>query len=773
MRKLAIALAAVAAIAGCKGSEGAPGQNGQNGQNGTSVGTIQGTVTASAGGAPVAGASVATLPTSSSVSTAAAGSYSIAGVPVGVYTVQVSATGFGTKTVANVSVVAGGTATVNVALDPPVVTSGSVTGKVLKRAATETPVAGSTVSLVDAEAFSAAPSEWPMETLAAASPYKATTAADGSYTVSGVAPGRYFVHADPATGDTSVFPGGARASIVVNAAQATGVTVTVSQRAPASASYVGSSTCLGCHGGTHGNWKRSLHALVYRKPGQPTANQDLTPYPNADKALGFFVNGNGLDNTGGGDEYGLRISRTDDATTWSAFPAGYNILLGRDASSVYFVEIESTDKTTRVRYPVDFTFGGHGIYKQRFVTRVTAAGVPQACTGAPATPCTDWQYFVLPLQYDENMQAGVQPFHPYNPTNWKSPAAGSAVAAAKTASFDLNCSGCHFTGPTVRKNATSALFQADAVNDPNGVIDYDADGVKDEMVIGCESCHGPGSAHASAPGRGSNIVQPRFLSAERENQVCTNCHTRGVGKGGFTGETAHTEYPSKGTDTLAFAFPGMSRSEFVADFHTDGLGTYSDDGKHSRQHHQQGNDALKSKHFKNPFDLVSCADCHDLHDRQNGPSLRTTATDNKLCLDCHAPFGFGLAAPWTKQAEALSVSAHMSSNAYMTAGYDPTNLANLGVGVAPGGVGRCTTCHMVKTAASQSRFVHEQVNAGLQPTGPRIRGDVSNHRFDVIWPAASESLQRDTDPAKTQKNLPNSCGGCHNSLVGAAPKYTY
>lgn len=766
MKTTLISIAAALVLAGCSSSDGGEGPPG------TSVGTIQGTITTAEGGAAISGASVSTLPASSSATTAADGSFTLAEVPIGVYALQVAATGYGAKAIAGVSVVAGGTAVVDVALDPPEVTSGSVAGRVLKRALTEVPVEGATVSLLDAETLATSPSEWPMEELATASPYQATTAADGGYAITGVVPGRYFVYAAPAAGDLSVLPGSLRSSVLVSAAVETAATVVVSQRALPGTRYTGSSRCLQCHEDTHGGWKRSLHALVYRRPGQPSANQDLGPFPDADEALGFFVDGNAEDNTGAGDGYGLRISRTDDATTWSAFPTGYNILLGQDGGG-YFVEIESAARTARVRYPVAFTFGGHGVYKERFVTRVTAAGVPQPCSGAPATPCTDWQYFVLPLQYDENLQAGVQPFHPYNAANWRSPVGGSALAAAKTASFDLNCSGCHFTGPTVRRDATSGLFQADAVDDANGVIDYDADGRLDEMVIGCESCHGPGQAHVGAPGLGRHIVQPRFLTAERENQLCANCHTRGVGKGGFTGETAHTEFPSSGTDTIAFAMPGMGRAEFLADYHTDNLGTYSDDAKHSRQHHQQGNDSMKSKHFKNPYDLVTCSDCHALHDRQNGPSLRASASDNRLCLDCHAPFGFGLSAPWTREAEALSVSAHMSSLAYMTAGYDPLDLANLGGGVEPGGVGRCTTCHMAKTGASQSRFIHEQVSAGMQPTGPRIRGDMSNHRFDVIWPAASEALQRDTDPAKTQKNLPNSCGGCHNALVGVAPRYTY
>ncbi len=775
-RFASIGFAGLLALAGCSGDDGAQGPagpTGPTGPGGTSAGTIQGTVTASAGGAAVANATVVTVPASTGASTSASGTYSISNVPIGVYAVQVSATGFGTKTVANVSVVAGGTATVDVALDPPVVTSGAVSGTVLKRAATATPVAGASVALVDADALAGSPSEWPMELLSASSPYVATTAADGSYAISGVAPGRYFVHATPAATDLSAFPGGDRNSITVTAGQTATVPVTLSQRAPASATYVGSSQCLVCHGTTHGNWKRTLHALVYRAPGAPSANQDLSQLPGADLPLQFFVDGNALDNTGAGDDLGLRISRTDDAVTWSAFPAGYNMLLGRDGGG-YFFQTETTNKATRSdKYYVSFTFGGHGVYKQRWVTRAKADKTYQPCTGAPATPCTDWSYYIAPLQYDEKLQAGVQPFHPYNAGNWGAPAAaaGAALVATQDKSFDLNCAGCHFTGNTVTRQA-NGNFQAAAAATAGGPIDYDQDGLKEDITIGCEACHGPGSVHAGAPGRGKDIVQPRFLSAERENQLCTNCHTRGVGKGGFTGTAFHTEYPSKGTDTFTFAYPGMSRSEFVADFHTDGLGTYSDDAKHARQHHQQGNDMLKSAHAKNPFALVTCSDCHNLHDRLNGPSLVESAANNKLCLDCHAPFGFGLSAPWTRDAEALSVSAHMSGMAYMTAGYDPLNLAGLNPAIVTGGVGRCTTCHMAKTAASQSRFFHEQVSAALQPAGPRIRGDVSNHGFDVIWPAVSEALQRDP-AAGLQKNLPNSCGNCHNSLVGVGPKYTY
>jgi predicted CXXCH cytochrome family protein len=548
--------------------------------------------------------------------------------------------------------------------------------------------------------------------------------------------------------------------------------VTVSQRPPATATFVGSSTCLGCHGGTHSGWKRSLHSLVYRKPGAPTANQDLSQLPKADAPLALFQDGNASDNTGASDELGLRISKTDAASTYSGWSTAYNVLLGKDATG-YFFQTETPDKAMKsMRYYVAFTFGGHGLYKQRYVTRVKADKSYQACA---TTPCTDWSYFVSPIQFDERLQPGAQPLHPYNGGNWGAPAVdgGTALLASKDKSFDLNCAGCHFTGNRVAVDA-SGNFQADAVDDANGPIDYDGDGTKDEISVGCEACHGAGSAHASAPGRGKNIITPAFLSAERENQLCGNCHTRGVGKGTVAG--AHTEYPSKGADgAIAFAYPGMSRTEFLADYHTDGLGTWPDADKHARQHHQQANDMLRSTHFKNPYDLVSCSTCHDVHDRQNGPSLAARVDDNALCLGCHAPYGFGLQPGWTKDAEALAVSSHVAENAYMLSGYDPLNLAGIGAldasfSTAIGGVGRCTTCHMTKTAASQSRFVHEEVSTGLQPSGARIRGDISSHQFDVVWPAQSESVLRNN---ATNNQMSNGCGACHNALAGVAPNYAY
>jgi predicted CXXCH cytochrome family protein len=750
------------ALAACSGEDG------EDGAPGTSVGDIHGTVTGPSGA--VSGATVVTVPATSSMTTAADGTFHVESVPIGVYLVRASFAGLATGEV-SVSVTAGQMAEADIAL---AAATGSVAGTVT-RAAPGTlvvPVAGATVALVSATSLAGSASESPLEELAATSLHTALTGASGAYTISGVAPGRYFLHASPATADAdAILPGGdaSRVSFEVTAGATESRNVLLSARPPAAATYVGSSACLGCHGASHGGWRRTLHALVYREPGVYTANMDVSQLPDVDFPLEFFHDGNtvGPDNTGAGDALGLRISRTDEANRFSQFPTGFNILLGHDGGG-YFVQTETADKTTlSQKYYVTFTFGGHGVYKQRWVTRAALDG-----SYAPTvSPGGDWSHYVLPVQYDEKLQPGVQPFHPYNATNWKAPASagGSALNMTPLKSFDFNCAGCHFTGMAVAKTA-AGNFQADAVDDANGPIDFDGDGASDEIEIGCEACHGPGSAHLDDGGAGG-IVTPQNLAAERENQLCGVCHNRGHGQGSFAGVTGNTEYPSRGVDTLEFPRPGLSRSEY-ATFHADAPGLYKDGVGHSRQHHQQFNDVLKSTHFKNPYDLLACSTCHDMHDRQNGPSLVASAADNTLCLDCHGPFGFALPSA-TYEEKAMAVSAHISE--YMVAGYDPANEGGLGVidgfDYSDAGVGRCTGCHMPKTAASQSRFVHEQVSTGQQPSGPRIRGDISSHVFDAIWPAVSESLYL---TETTNRQIPNSCGSCHNAVVGATPAgYTW
>ncbi len=741
------------------------------------TGGISGLVVDDETGEPVAAASVATVPETFSDTTSVSGAFSIDYVDAGTYTVVVTATGYAPQQVTDVSVVAGSDSNVEVRLTESSGSPGTVSGVVRKHdRPADTVLSGATVALVDAAALAATASRTPLETLAAASPYQAETGADGAYAIDGVLPGSYYIHATPGAADEpTVLPGGdvSRESFVVEAAADSTKDIVLSQQPSPESTYLGSAVCLTCHDGGMASdktgFKETLHALVYRAPDQVSSIQDLSGYPNANAAHAYFKDGNSRDNTGDGDEFGLRIGKAEfSAFTLPAVENLYDLWLGYETeSNRYFVSFSDPEGIVlSQRYYVEFTFGGHGVYKERWITRVKQNGAYDADASGG-----DSSYYVLPVQYDENMQEGVEPFHPYNFGNWGAPVVegGPAKTPAMNKSFDLNCAGCHFTGTSLSRDDVG-LYHADAVNtsDAAGIIDYDGDGAKDEMVVGCESCHGPGSDHVYGAGA-PRLVLSRYLSAERDAMLCGRCHTRGAGKGGFTGVTDHTEYPSKGLDTLLFPNAGVGYEEFAADYHADNPGVYGDTVGHARQHHQQFPDLQKSTHYKNPYLLMGCSDCHELHNRDIGPSLAMSSANNELCLNCHAPYTFGLAEGYGFQAEAEAVSEHMQGNAGMVAGYDPENQSGYAGATATGGAGQCATCHMPKTAASQSRFIHEAVNAQRQPTGGRVRGDISSHVFDVITPAQSQALFYNT---ATNNQLPNSCGSCHSSITGGID-YSY
>ena len=136
------------------------------------TGTLSGTVTSAAGGAPVAGARVeVTGPSNRTLMTAADGSYSTT-LPIGDYSVTVSAFGFQNGT-ASVTITEGQTTTQNFALNP--VSSFTVSG--LVRDGSGTPVANATIVIQG-------------------TPIPPTTSgADGSYSFANVPAGTYTVAA--------------------------------------------------------------------------------------------------------------------------------------------------------------------------------------------------------------------------------------------------------------------------------------------------------------------------------------------------------------------------------------------------------------------------------------------------------------------------------------------------------------------------------------------------------------------------------------------------
>jgi tetratricopeptide (TPR) repeat protein len=147
----------------------------------------------------------------------------------------------------------------------------------------------------------------------------------------------------------------------------------------------------------------------------------------------------------------------------------------------------------------------------------------------------------------------------------------------------------------------------------------DTQGSGKDGGVGCESCHGPGSAHVKAVNEGhpmQGIVNPRRLSPEDSIDVCARCH---IGLGRFSD-------PS--TDDLLVANQVL---------------------------------ALRSSEcFLQSGKAISCTTCHDPHhDPQNDAA--GTGRVVKACLNCHAASAKPHAALCPVNASGGCVGCHMPS----------------------------------------------------------------------------------------------------------------
>jgi predicted CXXCH cytochrome family protein len=182
-----------------------------------------------------------------------------------------------------------------------------------------------------------------------------------------------------------------------------------------------------------------------------------------------------------------------------------------------------------------------------------------------------------------------------------------------------------------------------------------------EWNVGCEKCHGPGSAHVRQPSQ-ANIVNPARLDTVQATNVCLQCHSQG--------QPLNNPINGKYYDWPVGFQVGMElKTYWKLEEHKLGEQTFTHfaDGT-AHKNRMQGNDFVQSAMYTHG---VSCYSCHDAHGTENNADLLKPA--NVMCLECHGPNS-------PNGPHALTVEAHSHHRA--------------------GSAGNeCVSCHMPKIEA--------------------------------------------------------------------------
>jgi predicted CXXCH cytochrome family protein len=269
-------------------------------------------------------------------------------------------------------------------------------------------------------------------------------------------------------------------------------------------------------------------------------------------------------------------------------------------------------------------------------------------------------YFPLPSQWDV-MHKIWRPYHVADNGDWWAkfyPDPAGDNSARPTGPL---CDGCHSVGYDIDKNTVA------------------------EWNVGCERCHGAGSAHADHPTR-DNIINPARMDYVHANDVCIQCHSQGQPLGN----------PIKGK---YYDWPvGYDVDKNLWDFwkleeHKLGEQTFThfpDSTAHKNR--MQGNDFVQSLMYTRG---VTCFSCHDVHGTENEALLR--APGNDVCGACHGPNSQN-----GPHAETIEAHTHHKAD-------------------SPGS--QCAACHMPKI---------EQTIADI---------NVSSHTFHFVTPSETDSLK--------------------------------
>ncbi len=395
-----------------------------------------------------------------------------------------------------------------------------------------------------------------------------TTDPDGLYAFVDVAPGAYTLSVEPAIGVAGSWSGD---GVAIVGGGELRIDVALPGTTPSSAVPVGSGVCAICHEAQHEQWSQTAHASVLRTP---TELRD-EGHPIA----------------------------TDFVTTLAVdLSPDLGEARLRDVAGQWFVDVDDANGSFLGSWTVEDVYGGHG---------ASAAFVGRDGDG---------ERTLLPIVWSTEGPGELQEqgFAASWTDRWIDEQTGQAGPVRGEASFELSCGGCHTTGGQLVESGDGYAF--DRIG-----------GSLIEKAVGCEACHGYGSAHVLDPAeRSLTIVNPSRMEGSRQVEVCARCH----------GRYSSDEHPF----SEAPGWPATADGELVG---ADQLRRLATPDRltfgavpASRTFADQAGELFASPHQGGPAGYRgTCSDCHLPHGSPHAADLRRDKFDQRLCTTCHIDLG--------------------------------------------------------------------------------------------------------------------------------------